>query len=110
MSKRGKTINPEQKAAILKRHLLENVAVSDLCDQYNVSPSAFYRWQQELFDNAPSCFTGNQGTRKKSAESARIAALELQLKRKEAKLSQKNEVLAELMEEHVTLKKILLGD
>jgi transposase len=110
MSKRGKAIDPEQKAAILKQHLLEDIPVSDLCDRYDISPSAFYRWQQELFDNASSCFTGNQGSRKKSAETARIAALELKLKRKEAKLSQKDEVLAELMEDHVKLKKSLLDD
>jgi transposase len=29
----------EQKAAILKRHLIDKVQVSDLCDEYQLTPS-----------------------------------------------------------------------
>ena len=31
-----KTYSPEQKVAIVRRHLLENVPVSDLCDEYGI--------------------------------------------------------------------------
>jgi hypothetical protein len=32
----------EQRAAILGRHLVDKVSVSDLCDQYSLQPSVFY--------------------------------------------------------------------
>ncbi len=37
--------SPEQKMAILRRHLLEHVPVSDLCDEYGLQPTVFYAWQ-----------------------------------------------------------------
>ena len=41
----------EKKAAILRRHLVEKVPVSDLCDELGIQPSVFYTWQRQLFDN-----------------------------------------------------------
>jgi transposase-like protein len=93
--------NPE-KVAILRLHLLEKKPVSDLCDQYGIHPTLFYRWQKELFENGAAAFE-NQGKRRKAAEDVKdrkIATLEEKLRRK-------NEVLAELMAEHVQLKKEL---
>ena len=37
----------QEKAAILRLHLLERTPVSDLCDQYGIHPTMFYRWQKE---------------------------------------------------------------
>jgi transposase-like protein len=34
----------QEKAAILRLHLLERTPVSDLCDQYDIHPTMFYRW------------------------------------------------------------------
>jgi len=91
-----------EKVAILRLHLLEKKPVSDLCDQYGIHPTLFYRWQKEFFENGATAFE-NHGKRRKTAEDVKdrkIAALE-------EKLQRKNEVLAELMEEHVQLKKEL---
>jgi len=44
MSKRRKNYTPEEKEAILKKHFVEKVSVSDLCDMYNLQPTVFYRW------------------------------------------------------------------
>jgi transposase len=87
----------EQKIAILRRHLLEHVAVSDLCDEYGIQPSVFYRWQQQLFENGAAAF----GPSAKGAS----AALNQKITSLEEKLTRKNEVLSELMEEYVKLKK-----
>jgi len=87
----------EQKVAILRRHLLEQVAVSDLCDEYGIQPSVFYRWQQQLFENGAAAF----GPPTKGAS----AALTQKITSLEEKLTRKNEVLSELMEEYVKLKK-----
>ena len=35
--------SPEEKVAILRRHLLEKVPVSELCDQHGIAPSVFYQ-------------------------------------------------------------------
>jgi hypothetical protein len=61
-----------------------------------------YRWQKEFFENGAAAFD-NPGKRRKAAgdvKDRKIAALE-------EKRQRKNEVLAELMEEHVQLKKEL---
>ncbi len=93
---------PDEKVAILRRHLLENVPVSQLCEQHGIAPSVFYHWQREFFENGHRAFTGN-GKRAHRAETAQQDKID----RLEAKLRKKDEVLAELMEEHVTLKKSL---
>ena len=33
-----------QEVAILKQHLVDGVAVSDLCDKYQILPTQFYQW------------------------------------------------------------------
>jgi len=95
-------LTPEQKIAILKAHLVDKKPVSDLCDQHGIQPSVFYHWQREFFENGHRAFTGN-GKRAHQAEAAQQAKIE----RLQAKLGKKDEVLAELMEEHVALKKSL---
>ena len=89
----------EEKVAILRRHLLEGAVVSTLCDELGLQPTVFYRWQKEFFENGAAAFQrkarANQG-----AEQERIDYLE-------KKIQTKDEVLAELMAEHVALKKSL---
>ena len=54
MSKRTRrNHSSEQKAAMLKRHHLEKVPVSDLCDENTLQPSVFYGWQRQLFALTP---------------------------------------------------------
>ena len=43
-----RSYTPEQKAAILRRHLVDKIPVSDLCDEYKLQPSVFYSWQKQL--------------------------------------------------------------
>ena len=92
---------PQEKVAALKRHLLEKVPVSDLCDQLGIAPTLFYRWQKELFENAHTLF--ENGRKAKAVEDANIEKIQ----KLEAKLTRKNEVMAELMEAHTQLKKDL---
>ena len=47
---------PQDKVAIGKRHLLENVPVSNLCDEFGLQPTLFYQWQRQLFENAHLAF------------------------------------------------------
>lgn len=108
MSKQRKFRTPEEKLAIVKEHLIGKVPVSDLCKKHKIAPSQFYSWQTDLFDNGAQCF--DKSKTKKAAqkqETKQLKELESKLKKAETKLSQKNEVVAELMEEHLKLKKNL---
>lgn len=101
MTDSRKRFTAEQKIAILRRHLLEHVAVSDLCDEHSIQPSVFYRWQQQLFGSGAAVFSPQP----KGAANPLIRKVNAL----EEKLTRKNEVLSELMEEYVKLKKAL-GD
>jgi transposase len=94
-----KNYTPQEKVQILRRHLVDKVAVSDLCEEYHLHPTVFYRWHKEFFENGAAAFT-HESSREQQAAERRIASLE-------EKLQKKNEVLSELMEEHVQLKKDL---
>jgi transposase-like protein len=73
--------------------------MSDLCDEYGIHPSQVYQWQKLLFENGAAAFQ-RSSRRVEDAQQRKVAALE-------TKLQQKNEVIAELMQEHVELKKEL---
>src|SRR5271167_3085593 len=88
-----------EKVAILRLHLLERTPVSDLCDQHGIHPTMFYRWQKEFFENAAAAFEP-RSRRAADSNERRIAFLE-------EKLQRKHEVLSEIMEEHIKLKKEL---
>jgi transposase len=92
MNSERRHLSPQEKVAALKRHLLENVPVSTICDQLGIAPTLFYRWQKELFENCHVVF--ENGRKAKAADDAKDAKIQ-QL---EAKLTRKNEVMAELME------------
>lgn len=90
-----------EKVAILKRHLIDKVPVSDLCDELDLYPNQFYGWLKEFFENGHAAF--DNGRKSKALEDAQQKKIE-QL---EAKVARKNEVMAELMEAHTQLKKEL---
>jgi transposase len=102
MPRQRRHFTPEQKVALLRLHLLEKKPVSDICEEHHLSVNLFYLWQKQFFENGAAAFT-NAGKRRNAdadAKDRKIAA-------PEEKLQRKNEVLAELMEEHVQLKKEL---
>jgi transposase len=90
-----------EKVAILKRHLIDKVPVSNLCDELDLYPHQFDGWLKVFFENGHAAF--DNGRKSKAVEDAQGKKIE-QL---EAKLQRKDSVLAELMEEHVLLKKSL---
>ncbi len=99
MRKKRHNYTSQEKVVILKRHLIDRVPISDLCDEYHLQPTVFYRWQKDFFENGAVALE-KSSSRLKKAEQRRIQQLE-------AKIQTKNEVLSELMEEHIQLKKDL---
>ena len=101
MNSERRHFTPQEKVAALKRHLLEAVPVSSICDQLGIAPTLFYRWQKELFEQGHTLF--ENGRKAKALEDAK----DQKIQQLEAKLQRKNEVMAELMEAHTELKKSL---
>lgn len=96
MGTKRRRFTAAEKVAIVRRHLLEQAPISDLCDEHGIQPSQFYRWQKQLFEKGASAFeTGRDAT----------TTLKRQIGKLEAKLSNKNEVIAELLEEQIKSKK-----
>ena len=95
-----RTFTGQEKVAIVKRHLIDGVSVSELCEEHQIQPTLFYQWQRQLFENGAAAFDRKSKSRGPTAEERRISKLQ-------AKLATKNEVIAELMEENVKAKKEL---
>lgn len=91
----------EQKAAILRRHFVDKVPVSQLCEENELQPSVFYYWQKQLFENLTSALQPAPTT------SSREKELERENEALKAKLVKKDHVIAEISEEYVALKKEL---
>ena len=101
MEKTRRQFTPQQKVAILREHLVERVPVSDLCDKHKLHPTLFYQWQKAFFENGAAAFESRRPRFPSlSKEEDKITALE-------AKLRNKTEVLAEVVEELVRTKKEL---
>ena len=75
MKKHRKHYTPEEMVAILRRHLVEGVPISDLCDELGLRPTVFHRWQKEFFENGAAAFQ-QRGRTNHRAEQERIAHLE----------------------------------
>jgi transposase-like protein len=102
MAEERRQFTAQQKLAILREHLIERVSISDVCDQHRISPTQFYQWQKKLFEEGISVFDSPRGRpkRREDAQARRVEALE-------AKLRKKDEVISELLQEHISLKKEL---
>jgi len=97
MRKKRKSYRSDEKVSIIRRHLLDGVQVSDLCDEYTLQPTVYYRWQKTFFEGGSAAFE-KDSTRE-------IKQLKDSIKQLENQLSRKNDVLAEVMEDYVNCKK-----
>ena len=91
--------SPAQKVAIIREHLIEGVPISTLCDKHGIYPTLFYQWQTTFFQNGEAAFQRSPRIESKHHQD-RLEALQ-------AKLKSKDEVIAEIMAEHILLKKEL---
>ena len=91
-----------QKAQIVRRHLSGKEPVSKLADELGLQPSQIHTWVKQVLDEAERALERPVG-RPPRTEQVQAKLLE----KLQAKLVKKNEVIAELMQEHVQLKKEL---
>ena len=97
MKKERRHWSADEKAKLLRRHLIEKIPVSKICEEAQLAPSMFHRWQEQLFLNAALALQANRAP-ERNPDHQRVEKLE-------KKIRQKDEVLAELMAEHIALKK-----
>ena len=94
----------EQKVAILRRHIVDKVAVSDLCNEFGLQPSVFYHWLRQVHENLAGALTTPAPVDGPSKREKELAAENAQLK---ARLAKKDGVIAEIAAEYTQLKKEL---
>ncbi|MBF0437182.1 MAG: transposase [Magnetococcales bacterium] len=60
MGKKRRQYTYEEKAIILKRHLVEREALSDLCDKTGCHPTMVTCWQRALLEHAAVALQGGR--------------------------------------------------
>lgn len=99
MSRSRRRFTAEQKAQIVRRHLAEKEPVSKLAEEFGLQPSQIHTWVNTVLAQAEKAF-------ERSAENGRSEkAKDRRIEQLQARLADKNEVIAELLEENVRAKK-----
>lgn len=91
-----KRYSAETKVSILREHLEQNTSVADICEKYRIHPNQFYRWKKEFFENAVEIFSHKKRNNQKDTQVANL----------EKTLKERNEIIAELLQENLKLKKL----
>ena len=99
MVKQRRHHSSQDKLKLIRLHLIEKQPVSTVCDEAGMAPSLFHKWQELLFANGALALE-NKYRPERNKDREKVAKLE-------SKIRQKDEVLAELMGEHIALKKAL---
>jgi transposase len=97
MTKKRRNFTAEQKVAFIRKHLVEQIPISDICEQNGIHLNLFYKWQQEFFENGAKAFEKDNSKKQKIADK-KVNDLE-------GKVNKKDNVIAELVEENLRLKK-----
>jgi len=103
MSEVKKRYTPEQKAQILREHLKDQVPIGALSEKHGIHPNMFYQWEKEFFENAADVFR----SKGKDDHDKKLATENEQLR---TKLKDRNDVIGEIIEDNIRLKKKLSGD
>ena len=69
-----------EKLAILRKHLIEKLPLSEVCQKHSVSPTLFYQWQKKLFEEGALVFESKaENVRQQEAEAQKAAAIQAKL-------------------------------
>ena len=96
MSKERRQWKSDTKIKLLRRHLIEKAPSPTVCELPRLRPSLFRGYQEQSFKRAALALKGNKGPEQNQDEQP-IETLEQKIRRKD-------EVLAELITEHISLK------
>jgi len=102
MTRSRRHFTDQQKADVVRRYLVDRTPVSELCDELGLQPTQVYAWQKRLFENGAAAFA-------RPARKPKVDPKDKKIQELESKIQLKNEVVAELLQEHVQLKKAVGG-
>jgi transposase-like protein len=97
MGKR-KRYTAEEKVKILREVLEDGKQISQVAEKYGLSPNNIFKWRKQLFEDGLQTFQIKRADISGKADERKITALEDRIK-------QKDEIIAELAEELLALKK-----
>ena len=86
-----------QKTKAVLAHVQDGVRVSQVCENLGIHPNQYYEWQKQSFSGLPQVFSRDVFRQERSHQ--------LEVDNLKSKLSQGDEVIAELLTEHISLKK-----
>jgi transposase len=90
----------QQKLAILEEAQTGEIAVSEVCRKHQIAPTQFYEWERKRRQGALQSLTARQ------TQSIRMAKMPSRTPAEaEAEISRLKEVIAELAEENLRIKK-----
>ena len=95
---RRKRYTAEEKVGILREILEEEKPLSQIADKYRINPINILNWRKQLFEEGIEAFRQKRSDISSKAEDRKVALLE-------EKIKHKDEVIAELAEELLELKK-----
>lgn len=93
--RKRRTFTARQRLAIVLEGLQSETSVADLCRRHAISPTLYYRWRDQLYENADRVFE----RRDRAAESQRAVL--------EAEAARMKDVIAAITAENLDLKKTL---
>lgn len=95
--KKRRRFSASEKVQAVRRHLIEKVSVSEICEGLNIHPTQYYKWQTLFFENGEGAFSREHAKENK--------ALEKQISKLESTVEQKNNVIAIIAADNIDLKK-----
>ena len=101
MTRQCKRFTAEQKAAIVRRHLVDRLPIADVCEEHGIQPTVFYRWQKQVFDGLAELLERKSGGVR--------TALEDQVQTLQAQVARKDAVIAEITQDYIDAKKKIGG-
>lgn len=105
MSRTRRMFNSAQKADVVRRHLKDGVPVSDLARELDVQPSQIHQWVNTVLAQAENAFEKQANRSKRRSAPSLEKRQARKIESLEQQLANRNEVIAELMEENVKAKK-----
>lgn len=99
MTRKRRSFSPAEKAAAVRKHLVDKIPVSQIADQMKVQPTLIHNWINTVMTQAERAFESTRAANNKQADH------DDKLTMLREKLLAKNEVISELMEENIRSKK-----
>ena len=99
MTRKRRSFSPTEKAAAVRKYLVDKIPVSQIADEMQVQPTRIHNWINMVISQAERAFESPRAARTKQGNhDDKLTALR-------EKLAAKNEVISELMEENIRSKK-----